>query len=127
MSKEIWTYTLDMNTDTWNGGLFNSKEEAIKEAVEEAKYNNDKQFKVGLCEEVFNYGIDVDDLLERISDNVYEEVGEVAEDYLDDVTKEHRDELEDNLNKVFREWQEKYKYKPSYYNIISEEVININK
>lgn len=56
---------------------------------------------------------------------MYSEMGEVAEDYLDDVTTEHLLELEEQLNEVFYKWQEKYNYKPTFYRVISEEIINV--
>ena len=74
-----------------------------------------------------NYGIDVDDLLERINAVTYDDVGEVAEDYLYDVTRNHKEELEEKLNEVFYAWQEKYNYKPYFYTIKDEEVIELNR
>lgn len=125
MSKK-WTYELDMDSEIWRGGVFNSREEAIKEATKEALIDGIEKFKVGVCKEV-NYGIDVDDLLERINAVTYDDVGEVAEDYLYDVTRNHKEELEEKLNEVFYAWQEKYNYKPYFYTIKDEEVIELNR
>ncbi|KIN79724.1 hypothetical protein [Clostridium botulinum] len=122
-----WTYEISENSDIWRGGIFDSKEEAIKEANSEAIEYDKDTFRIGIIEEVFNYGIDVDDALERINAITYDEVGEVAEDYLYDVTKEHKEELQDKLNEVFYKWQEKYNYKPTFYKVISEEVIEVKK
>lgn len=123
MSK--WTYEIDVNRDIWRGGLFDTKEEAINEGKAEAIIEGLTNFKVGIAEEVFNYGIDVDDSLERINEIVYEEVGEVAEDYLYYIPQEHKDELQDKLNEVFYKWQEKYNYNPNFYRIVSEEIIQV--
>ena len=117
-----WTYELDINSNIWSGGICDSREEAIAEATKEALIDNIKEFKIGQCEEI-NHGIDVDDVLERINNTMYDEAGEVAEDYLDDVKDEHKEELEKELNKVFFAWQEKHKYKPNFYIIVDEEVI----
>lgn len=122
-----WTYEISENSDIWRGGIFDSKEEAIKEANSEAIEYDKDTFRIGIIEEVFNYGIDVNDALERINAITYDEVGEVAEDYLYDVTKEHKEELQDKLNEVFYKWQEKYNYKPTFYKVISEEVIEVKK
>lgn len=122
-----WTYELNVTSDIWRGGLCDSRKEAIKEGTKEALEDDIKKFKIGICSEVFNHGIDADDALERIADIMYQEVGEVAEDYLDYVTREHKEELQDKLNKVFYEWQEKYKYKPSFYTIEDEEIIIVDK
>lgn len=123
MSK--WTYEIDVNRDIWRGGLFDTKEEATDEGKAEAIIEGLTNFKVGIVEEVFNYGIDVDDALERINATVYEEVGEVAEDYLYYIPQEHKDELQDKLNEVFYKWQEKYNYTPTFYKVVSEEIIQV--
>lgn len=125
MSKK-WTYELNTISDIWNGGVHDSREEAIKEATKEALIDGIEKFKVGVCEEV-NYGIDVDDLLERINAVTYDDVGEVAEDYLYDVTRYHKEELEDKLNEVFYAWQEKHNYKPTFYTVVDEEIVEVEK
>jgi len=126
MSKK-WTYELNTMSDIWSGGIFDSREEAIREATNEALIDGIKKFKIGICEDVFNYGIDADEVLERIAEETYEDVGEVAEYYLDDVTKEHKEELQDKLNEVFYSWQEKYNYKHNFYTVVSEEIIEVDK
>lgn len=126
MNKK-WSYELDVNSDIWRGGICDSREEAIREATNEALIDGIKKFKIGICEDVFNYGIDADEVLERIAEETYEDVGEVAEDYLDDVSEEHKEELQDKLNEVFYAWQEKYNYKPYFYTVVSEEIIEVKK
>lgn len=125
--SEKWCYELNVNSEIWRGSVCDSKEEAIKEATSEAVQDGINEFKIGRVEDVSNYGIDVDDALERINATMYDEVGEVAEDYLFDVTKEHQEELEQKLNEVFFAWQEKYKYKPTFYTIEAEEIIEVKK
>lgn len=125
MSK--WTYEVDLNRDIWRGGVFDTKEEAIKEGNSETILEGGRNFKVGITEEVYNFGIDVDRVIEDIQNTMYGEMGELAEDYLDDVTTEHRLELERELNEVFYRWQEKHNYKPTFYRIISEEIIEVEK
>lgn len=102
-----------------------TKEEAIKEGYYWAKKENLKFFRVGLCEDVPNFGIDVDRTIEDIQETMYEAVGEVAEDYLDHVDKEHLLELEEKLNEIFYTWQKEHDYEPSYFTIVEEETITI--
>lgn len=123
MSK--WTYEIDVDRDIWRGGVFDTKEEAIEEGNSEAIMEEKKAFKIGITEEIFNFGIDVDRVIEDIQNTMYDEAGEIAEDYLDNVTTEHRLELEGELNKVFYQWQEKHNYKPTFYRVISEEIIEV--
>ena len=125
LTNKKWTYESNIMSDLWEGGIYDSREEAIREATNEALIDDVKKFKIGICEAVCNYGIDADEVLERIAEKTYEDVGEVAEDYLNDVTKEHKEELKDKLNEVFYAWQEKYNYKPCFYNVVSEEIIEL--
>lgn len=122
-------WILDINetiSDIWNGeSFFDTKEEAIEEGYRWAEKENLKFFRVGLCESETNYGIDVDSVIEHIQETTYDEVGEVAEDYLDDVTTEDLLELEEKLNDVFYNWQKEHKYEPNFYRIVATERINI--
>lgn len=75
-------------------------------------------FAVGQCS-VSDIGIDVDNLLEQVSQDVYDQCGEVAEDYLDDVLDEHKKELENLILK----WFERHDYLPGCYSIGNIETI----
>lgn len=115
-------------SDIWNGeSFFDTKEEAIEEGYRWAEKENLKFFRVGLCESETNYGIEADSVIEHIQETTYDEVGEVAEDYLDDVTTEDLLELEEKLNDVFYKWQKEHKYEPNFYRIVATERINIKK
>ena len=81
MSKK-WTYELNTISNTWTGGICDSREEAIREATNEASIDGVKKFKIGICENVFNYGIDADEVLERIAEETYKDVGFEVVDYL---------------------------------------------
>ena len=120
-----WTYELNITEDIWRGGIFNTKEEAIREANLEAEINGVDRFKVGIVKEIENIGIDIEFVLERIQAEMYAEAGEIADDYLCSVSKKHEEELENKLNEVFFEWQKKHCYKPTFYNVVSEEIIKV--
>lgn len=122
---EKWTNEIDLNSDIWTGDIYDSREEAIKEGRKEAIEYEKNNFKVGIIEDVPNFGIDVDKVIEDIQNTMYGEIGEVAEDYLNDVTIEDLFELEEQLNEVFYKWQEKNNYKPTFYRVVSEEIIDI--
>ena len=124
---EKWTNEVDVNSDIWRGEIYDSREEAIEQGRKEAIEYGKKNFKIGIIEEAPNFGVDAERFIEDIQNDMYGEMGEVAEDYLDDVTKEHLSELEDQFNEVFYKWQEKYNYKPTFYKVISEEVIEVDK
>ncbi|QZY56691.1 hypothetical protein [Crassaminicella profunda] len=136
MCKEgKWMYELH-GSDIWQGEKFDTREECIEEARKEVATTNKSnkefgyktidKFRIGKTEDAGSYGIDADDILERISENAYDDIGEVAEDYLTDVKPEHEKELEEKLNEVLFAWMKKYKYEPSFYRIIDIEEIKVD-
>ncbi|WP_455796113.1 hypothetical protein [Clostridium butyricum] len=129
MSKGKWILDIQQyDNEIWMPEeYFDDKEDAQKYGYEIAEKEGLSRFRIGLCEDAENFGIDVDRVIENIQEAMYEEIGEAAEDYLDDVTKEDALELEKRLNEVFYKWQEEHNYKPSFYKIISEEVIEVEK
>ena len=120
-----WTYEIDITRERWRGGVYDTKEEAIKQGKKEAIEDRKQSFKVGIIEEPTNFGVDVNQVIGNLQEAMYEEIGEAGWDYLDDVTKEDALELEKRLNEVFYKWQEEHNYKPSFYKVISEEVIEV--
>lgn len=70
---------------------------------------------------MFSPSLDIDagDILERIAEGVYDQCGDVAEDYLYDVLEEHKNELES----LIINWFEKHKYNPTCYTIGNIETV----
>jgi len=111
-----WGYSTDdddWNSDSW----FDTKQEAIDEG--KADYDD---FFVGRAVAVKPI-IDVEVLLDKVSESVYEECGENADDYLNDVDVNMRDELSNQLNEVFQSWLTKHQLHPNFY--LVEDVENI--
>ena len=133
--------------ETWGASeYFDTKEEAIEYGIDLLKkynsldnegksdmdlsdgmnllpddYENVYVFYAGRIETV-GFPDEVDNLLETISERVYEEVGEHAEDYLDDVTAAHRKELSD----LIYDWAERHKYLPNCFTIGATEKVDLN-
>lgn len=110
---------------SWNSvEYFNTKLAAIEAGNHE--YSGDyKNFYVGqISPMILNYGVDTEDIFNRISENVYDKVGEGSEDYLSDIKAEHDKILEDRLNKVLFDWMDEFDYRPSFFKIINTEMIN---
>ena len=84
-------------------------------------YENIYIFYVGQIEAI-GFPDVVDNLLETISETVYDEVGEYSDGYLDDVTTEHKKELSD----LIHDWAKRNDYLPNCYIIGATEEININ-
>jgi hypothetical protein len=110
-----WCYSTDeeiFNSDDY----FHTKEEAIVAGEEYAKGCEYEQYYVGQITSIVPK-IDTTGLLERIGEDIYEDCGEVAENYLCDVTKEQEKELDEWLNSVFITWLYKHNLHPNFYNI----------
>lgn len=125
-NKEIWIVDLrEGEHDIWQADIeANSREEAIKLGTEQAKEEGLKQFSIG---RKFSCGmscISADTIIENAQEQLYDEVGEVAEGYLD-TTKEQDKELEDKLNEVFYEWHKKHNLFPTCYKVENTETIEV--
>lgn len=120
----------------WNSmEEFDSKEEAIaygKENFEEIyeeengeKFNSETYNKVFYVGKIDRYvpSVDVDRVIENITENAYDEVGEFAEDYLDNVSKEEYGFLEEKMNEVLHKWLDETKNHPTFWKIVGVEKV----
>ena len=122
MKMSKWGYSLN-GEDYF--GLYDSKEEAIKEGETEAReYEKDSFFVARAI--TFQPHIYAEDVIEEIQQNAYDNGGEYAETYLDDVQRKHRDELEEKLNEVLSNWMNKYGYTPNFYSVEDVETYRLN-
>lgn len=114
-----WSFNKTRN-GIWNNGLFDTKEDAINEA--KRLYDEGDAFYIGQAtSNDIGVGCNVDSLLEDIALQVYDEVGEVAEDYLAYVEKDHRNILEERINNIVLNWMKEFEYEPSFYKITNVE------
>ncbi len=120
-----WVAEMSLDSEIWRGDTNDTKEQAIKNGIKLAIKEGLDKFRIGESGEPSNFGVDVDQVIENIQEAMYDDIGEVAEDYLEDVTIEDRLELENELNEVFFKWQKEHEYEPNFYKIISEEIIDV--
>lgn len=80
-----------------------------------------ESFDVG---QIFTYKnfYGVDELLEMVADNAYQECGDVAEDYLSYVKEEHKQELDE----LITGWFKKHNYLPDFYTIENVSTIKLS-
>ena len=125
--NEEWLAELtETDCEIWGSDIEgNSREEVIKDGMKAAKEDGLESFRIGRKIPVGVPTLDVDDILERAYEQVYNEVGEVAEGFLNDVTLEQQNELEEQLNEVFYNWINKYKLQPNCYTVLDDEVIKV--
>lgn len=124
MKENAWLYNNE-ETVWMNCNSYDTKEEAIEAGKDEFEGNWD-QFYVGQIRNMdIGVGVGAENIIENIAEDVYNEVGEAAEDYLNDVRKEDMSELEDLLNDVLHHWMDKHDYKPKYFRVANVECISL--
>lgn len=122
-----WIAETNTWSDDWHGELHDTKEDAIEEGKKLALEENATWFRLGKAKltPVTEFGVDADSIIERVQDQAYSEVGEYAEDYLEGIPGEQVLELESKLNEVFFDWVVEHGYQPTFYSILSSEVISV--
>lgn len=117
MSKE-YSWTENETDDIWYHGRFSSVEECIKDAISCGKKPGEK-IVIGICEDYVPH-LSADTLLDQVSEDAYEEVGEIAERWPEfEARKGYRyaDKLQEKIDKAFNDWLVETKQVPSFYRI----------
>ena len=106
-------WVASLNGEEFDYEEFEKKEDAIEYLKELAE---EEELKIGYIGQSVDYipRIDADCLVERLGEEVYEEIGDCAETYLEDVQKEHLDILDEKLNEVLSDWLKEYNYEPNF-------------
>ena len=127
MSKEKWI--CGWSEDSWDGCCeFDTKEKAIEWGRDEYQTFDVDGFFVGVKRPyvISSNIIDAETVLERINDSIFDDMGECAEDYLGDIEGTQIEELEKELNAVFHKWVKKHKLRPTFYEVIKVEEIELS-
>lgn len=117
MSKE-YSWTEDQTDDIWYHGRFDTIEECIRDAMNSGKKPGER-IAIGICEDYIPH-LDADTLLDQVSADAYEEVGEVAESWPEfEARKGYRDSdrLQEKIDRAFNEWLEETGQVPSFYHV----------
>lgn len=116
-----WTFSTNEEMFTY-GEYFKDKKEAIEAGRE---YFEGSSFYVGQVEDIGIRFVHIaaEEVLETIGDRVYDEVGEVAEQYLTKIPKEQEQELENEINAVLEKWITKHGYEPTFFKVINTEKV----
>lgn len=112
--------------EVWESDIYaQTREEVIRKGLDEAKEQGVEVFRIGYIVDESEPRLDVEDIIERLSDKVYYELGEVADNYLQEITDKEFEELDKGLNDVFEKWTRKYNKKLSCFKVIKEELITV--
>jgi hypothetical protein len=65
------------------------------------------------------------DLIDTLSEQAYNDLGEYAEDWLEGVTKEERDDLDARIKDVINSWADDNGHEPSFYSVDDSREIQV--
>ena len=121
-----WSYNRP-NDEVWNCGLFDTREEAVKEAIWYGKEYGYKEMEVGVCTLLpLPCYVDIDDILENLNQQYEEDAGEIYDDDLySDVVKEDSDWLEEELSKVIHEFHKRAGVKSKWYTVANIQRVKV--
>lgn len=112
----MYSWVNEYNTEIWNNGMFDTVEECIKDATYEnfiednISNHKDDVIYVGECIPVNIHGIYLDDVLERVEETMYEEIGEVAKGW--------------DIASTNREYQDRKPIYDKYQELLEDLVLN---
>lgn len=120
-------YSYSLNDDEYfNGEVCESREAAIKGAIEAAKYMHVTQGTayIGVAVE-FKARIDAEQIIDIVVDQASQEVPDIG-DYLEEIMDDDMAELEDALQAAWDKWEKKHiEYRPRFYIIRDVEEFDI--
>lgn len=126
-SFDCWSWN-EIDNDTWTHGTFNTREDAIKDAFGCMGFykNFNPVIHLGKCRYVpLRTDVDVERVLEYLSDAYCNDTG--CEDYIyESVTDDQIEWLENKLSDVMVEFHEMIGLKPTWFEVIDQEAINLN-
>lgn len=125
----VWSWN-ETDSDIWRNGTFESKEEAIQDALENLdnieRSIHSTVIYVGECEDVpLRTDVDPDRIMEELDEKYSDDSG--CDYYLyDGVTYEEREWLEDKLSKLINEFHKKIGLNTGWFKVITMEEVNLN-
>ena len=126
----LWSWN-ETDNENWTHGTFNTKEEAIQDAlgckkwIERSLSTNNPTIYVGECELVpLRTDPDPDRIMEELNEAYGDDSG--CDTYIyDGVTDEDRKWLEDKLSELMFEFNQKIGLNPGWFKIVAMEEINL--
>lgn len=130
-TEKLWSWN-ETDSETWTHGTFNTKEQAIQDAlscrkwIEKSLSTDNPVIYVGECELVpLRTDPDPDRIMEELDQAYCDDSG--CDTYIyDGVTDEERKWLEDKLSELMFEFHQKIGLNPGWFKVVDVEEINLN-
>lgn len=113
--KYAWSENKD--DEIWYGGPCDTIKECVDEALAE-NFNMTDTFSIGHIEP---YEIKYDfaqDIVERLCEDAWDEVGEASEGWLDSAKRAQLDLLNKRITPIIMEWLKEINEEPTFYKIL---------
>ena len=115
MKQYAWSRRSD--DELWYGGPCDSIRECVEEAQAE-DYELTDTIALGLIE---RYEVNYDfaqDIVERLCEDAWDEVGEASDGWLDSAKRPELDKLNAKILPIVREWLKEIHEEPSFYKVL---------
>lgn len=129
----MYTWMENDNCDIWDRDEFTTIEECISDAYD-CGYEPGETIYVGECQKVEVGGIYFDDVLERVEETMYDEVGAVSEGWdISSITgaysdrKEIYEKYQNKLENLVMEYIKEIKEIPSFYKVVNVGPVKVEK
>lgn len=115
MKRYAWSRNSD--DEIWRGGPCDTIKECVEEALDE-DYGFDDFIALGLIEDYeVNYDF-AQDIVERLAEDAYDEVGDASDGWLDSAKRADFDRLNDRIIPIIKEWLKEIHEEPSFYKVL---------
>ena len=130
-SEKLWSWN-ETDDENWTHGTFDTKEEAIQDAlgckewIERSLFTDNPTIYVGECELVpLRTNPDPDRIMEELDEAYCDDSG--CDTYIyDGVTDEERKWLEDRLSELMFKFHQKIGLNPGWFKVVTVEEIYLN-
>lgn len=120
MENKKYTWNYDLDDEIWTHDSFSTIEECVEDAKENYHYNGD-YIVVGKVKH-YEPNVDVDDVIERLQEQAYEDCGESSVGWID-LENKNVEILSERVNKIVKDWLKETNQEPTFYSI--ENIIKV--
>lgn len=112
-----YAWSRNKDDEIWRGGPCDSIKECVEEAQDE-DYRLDDTFALGLIEDYeVNYDF-AQDIVERLCEDAWDEVGEASDGWLDSAKRPELDKLNEKILPIVKEWLKEIHEEPYFYKVL---------
>lgn len=123
----MYTWMEYPNAEIWNKDTFETIEECVEDAKKNYLIKSGEEIYIGECKDVEIGGIYLEDVLERVEEDMYDKVGEVSEGWgITSIREPYEDrqpvydKYDKKLEKLVKDYIEEIGETPGFYKVVNE-------